>query len=776
MNIRKLVKKNKQTFAKKRKLIAKHFKKAPLLRLASSVFCAFLVIFGLSYVVYSATTIGVNVSTGDLLVAGNATTTGNQVVSGTLNVSSTSTLAITSATLLTISGNGTVAGYFGIATTTPYYPLTVSGDSYFLGNSTTTGSKYIGSNLQVIGNQTIGSTLNVSATSTLATTTVSGPFTLSGIASFLSNLIVAGNATTTGNQVISGNLNVHGAFSPDNFTFNPAGIFTVNGTTTLATTSFLGDVDFNLKQIKNVVLEKLFNFPSSPVEGQMFWSTVTSTPYWYDASSTRWRTLKSEATIVVAASDSKKKKKADYICDGTADDVEIQVAIDAVNTRGGGKVQLLEGTYNLAAEASVIMKSSVELTGLGRGTVIKRTSGAASVINDTTGVTDTIISNLTVDGNKSVTSIYYPCGIAMSNTKRGIIDKVKIKNVIEDGIVIGGTAQYIIIRDSFIVDNGIAGSDMGIEIAHGGEDILIDGCTVTGGTHHGISLHNHGTAEGGATDGPHRVVINNCTLSSNAGSGININGAVDALSQPQDIVISNCIFNSNAFTGIIADTYTQRLLITQCVAYNNGSSNDEYGGFNIKTADSSVVDNLAYSNNKRNFYLKSNIVRGNRSLNAAHTGFYLSGTNAIIQGNYSIGSASWGYQLAGTNCRVDHNIASSTNGFWIRSSNSGGFFENNITTGTTLNDSITTKLYKNSGYTTENSGTATITSGNTSTTVTHGLNIKPATSTIAVVPTNNLGSATKFWISNVATTTFQINTDVDPGVSTAIFNWQIGSY
>jgi len=44
------------------------------------------------------------------------------------------------------------------------------------------------------------------------------------------------------------------------------------------------------------------------------------------------------------------------------------------------------------------------------------------------------------------------------------------------------------------------------------------------------------------------------------------------------------------------------------------------------------------------------------------------------------------------------------------------------------------------------------------------------------VPTNNLGSATKFWVSNVGATTFRINTDVNPGVTTATFNWQIGSY
>jgi hypothetical protein len=51
------------------------------------------------------------------------------------------------------------------------------------------------------------------------------------------------------------------------------------------------------------------------------------------------------ATLVVAASDSSAAgiAQADYQCDGTADDVQIQAAIDAA---GAGKVVCLEGTYN----------------------------------------------------------------------------------------------------------------------------------------------------------------------------------------------------------------------------------------------------------------------------------------------------------------------------------------------------------------------------------------------------------------------------------------------
>jgi hypothetical protein len=53
-----------------------------------------------------------------------------------------------------------------------------------------------------------------------------------------------------------------------------------------------------------------------------------------------WANVTRSATFVVAANDSStlSKQQADYVCDGTDDQVEIQAAIDAANVLGGGKV------------------------------------------------------------------------------------------------------------------------------------------------------------------------------------------------------------------------------------------------------------------------------------------------------------------------------------------------------------------------------------------------------------------------------------------------------
>lgn len=85
------------------------------------------------------------------------------------------------------------------------------------------------------------------------------------------------------------------------------------------------------------------------------------------------------ATRVVAASDSVATnwRAADWVCDGTADDVEIQAAIDSITDEGvGGKVVLLEGSYYCNPGITVPGSSGpprqqvVHLQGMGEGTML----------------------------------------------------------------------------------------------------------------------------------------------------------------------------------------------------------------------------------------------------------------------------------------------------------------------------------------------------------------------------------------------------------------------
>ena len=81
----------------------------------------------------------------------------------------------------------------------------------------------------------------------------------------------------------------------------------------------------------------------------------------------RRKNASQSATFVVAASNSLHQGYADYVCDGTDDQVEIQAAIDAAYTAGGGKVALLDGTYTITA--TITGKDYVDIEGMGFGTI-----------------------------------------------------------------------------------------------------------------------------------------------------------------------------------------------------------------------------------------------------------------------------------------------------------------------------------------------------------------------------------------------------------------------
>lgn len=58
-------------------------------------------------------------------------------------------------------------------------------------------------------------------------------------------------------------------------------------------------------------------------------------------------------TVASAGASAAIKAAADYVCDGTADNVQIQAAIDAAKAEGGGIVQLSGGTFNNADTVTI---------------------------------------------------------------------------------------------------------------------------------------------------------------------------------------------------------------------------------------------------------------------------------------------------------------------------------------------------------------------------------------------------------------------------------------
>lgn len=128
-----------------------------------------------------------------------------------------------------------------------------------------------------------------------------------------------------------------------------------------------GNVDFNKKQAINLAIENKNTWPPGPVVGQVIYRTDLKAGYIWNG--TTWENFTKSlrtSTLVIAAYNSKDKLRADYVCDGVGDQVEINQAINDLPT-SGGKIILLEGNYNLSASIN-ITKSNVTIEGQGPGT------------------------------------------------------------------------------------------------------------------------------------------------------------------------------------------------------------------------------------------------------------------------------------------------------------------------------------------------------------------------------------------------------------------------
>ncbi|MBD3261938.1 MAG: hypothetical protein GF334_09790 [Candidatus Altiarchaeales archaeon] len=97
---------------------------------------------------------------------------------------------------------------------------------------------------------------------------------------------------------------------------------------------------------------------------------------------------------VVAASDSY-SQNADYVCDGTNDEVEIQQALDDV---GNGAVMLLDGTFTIANP--IVLRSNESLLGQGAGTRVyldDATDSSRCAINVSEGSSGVSVSDLRIN-------------------------------------------------------------------------------------------------------------------------------------------------------------------------------------------------------------------------------------------------------------------------------------------------------------------------------------------------------------------------------------------
>lgn len=136
-------------------------------------------------------------------------------------------------------------------------------------------------------------------------------------------------------------------------------------------------------------------------------------------------------TITISSSTSKHMLTADYYCSGTNDQTVINNAISALPSTGG-KIVLLEGTYNIGGTIT-INKSNVTIQGLGHNVILKTaTSTTALKMFGISNATGLIISDIVIDyaNNTSADCI----AIQLYSSDNVIIEHINILNNQGNGI------------------------------------------------------------------------------------------------------------------------------------------------------------------------------------------------------------------------------------------------------------------------------------------------------------------------------------------------------
>ena len=214
------------------------------------------------------------------------------------------------------------------------------------------------------------------------------------------------------------------------------------------------------------------------------------------------------ATIVIAASDSTAadKASADFVCDGVADNVEIQAAFDAIDTNAGmvgGKVLLLEGTFSIAAGVEVNGRRA-SLEGMGHGTILDASGSFDAGVKGSTVIHMpglwTGIKNLEIIGGTGLRCVFfrnkydnYALGLSVLGGAEGIshdgpgggalIVGNFVRSQTTAGIVLGvnGDERWV------VAHNSVEGAQAGI-VCNAGRGI-IQSNVVWASTTDGITLN-----------------------------------------------------------------------------------------------------------------------------------------------------------------------------------------------------------------------------------------------------------------------------------------------
>jgi len=272
------------------------------------------------------------------------------------------------------------------------------------------------------------------------------------------------------------------------------------------------------------------------------------------------------ATLVVAASNSSEagKAAADYVCSGqhavsprSGDQDTINAAIAVVAALpGGGRIVLLEGTYQITGP--IRLSNKVHLTGVGLCTHLDIPSGytdqgAFNMIENAdtaNGNSDIAVTELSLDGSNGSNTGVDSHGIYWWGVVRGLVEGVYVLGCAGHGIYLAGNSGYPIwfttVRES-----------------------TVDACR-------GIGIFWNG-------NGWMNALTDCFVLRSEAEAGVKI------ASMGEMLITDNRIYY-NFQHGLVLDSGCARLTVAHNIVSHNGiAANNTYDNIRLSMADRCLV-------------------------------------------------------------------------------------------------------------------------------------------------------------------------------------------
>ena len=250
---------------------------------------------------------------------------------------------------------------------------------------------------------------------------------------------------------------------------------------------------------------------------------------------------------------------------GTADSTAINAAIVAANAAGGGVVTLAPGTFDIST--AVLMLSNVWLRGSGKGVTTLRLanstaySGSSNVIHaaaSSSDITDFIISDLSINGNRSNQTLSSTQdnaynGICVRGSSSGFFSKrFTIRDVHAyacgyHGVAIYDGCQGFSVRGLYGSGNGFRSLHIHANDAYGDSDYSVTNCQSTGNGVDTTTALQTGQLSGifVALANTTRGTVSGCNVWDEPGLGFELTGysGSDTTAAEHVAFIGNTIYN-----------------------------------------------------------------------------------------------------------------------------------------------------------------------------------------------------------------------------------------